>query len=231
VKVGIIGAGRIGANLAHQWVNRGHDVVVSFKRDPEALDAVAEETGARAGTIAEAAVHGDVVVISVPWSLLDDIAAAVDVAGKVVIDTTNQYAGEGLVTLPRNVSAAELNEQRFHSDALVKAFNTYTSGFQTAVGDGTHERPVAMFLGGENTGAKAVVGDLVHDAGFEPVDLGDWRTVPLMEAPRRGGAVYGEEYDPQSARRIAEAAARDLIRASRLADELKVGRGPRLGAR
>jgi 8-hydroxy-5-deazaflavin:NADPH oxidoreductase len=231
VKIGVIGAGRIGANLAEQWVRRGHDVVVSFKRDPEALDAVAEETGARPGTIAEAVALGDVVVISVPWSLLDDIAAGVDVAGKVVIDTTNQYAGGGLVTLPRNISAAELNAQRFNSDALVKAFNTYTSRFQTAVGDGTHERAVAMFLGGENTRAKAVVGDLVRDAGFEPVDLGDWRTVPLMEAPRRGGAVYGEEYDPRSARRIAEAAAGDLASAGRLADELKVLHVPPLGAR
>jgi hypothetical protein len=76
-----------------------------------------------------------------------------------------------------------------------------------------------------------VVGDLVRDAGFEPVDLGDWRTVPLMEAPRRGGAVYGEEYDPQSARRIAEAAARDLASAGRLADELKVLQVPPPGAR
>jgi 8-hydroxy-5-deazaflavin:NADPH oxidoreductase len=220
VKIGVIGAGRIGANLAEQWARRGHDVVVSFKRDPEALDAVAEETGARAGTIAEAAALGDVVVISVPWSLLDDIAAGVDVAGKVVIDTTNQYAGGGLVTLPRNVTAAELNAQRFGS-SLVKAFNTYTSGFQAAVGDGTHARPVAMFLGGEDTRAKEVASELVRDAGFAPVDLGGWRTISLMEAPRRDGAVYGEEYDPESARRIAAVAATDIATAARLAIELR----------
>src|SRR6266508_2978531 len=114
MKVGIVGAGRIGANLAAQWGRRGHDVVVSFKRDPEALDAVAEETGARAASVAQAADHGAVVVVSVPWSVLDAVAAEVQavVAGKVIIDTTNHYARGGVVELPPGVSAAELNAQR-----------------------------------------------------------------------------------------------------------------------
>jgi predicted dinucleotide-binding enzyme len=221
VKIGIIGAGRIGANLADQWVRRGHDVVVSFKRDPEALAAVAEETGAHTGSIAEAAAHGEAVVVSVPWSLLDTIAAEIHIAGKVVIDTTNHYAAGGLAALPPGISAAQLNAQRFAGAALVKTFNTYTSSFQATVGSGAHPRPVAMFLGGEDHRAKAAGADLVRDAGFEPIDLGGWATIALLEAPRRPGAAYGEEYDPQAARRIAEAAATDLAQAAQLADTLK----------
>jgi predicted dinucleotide-binding enzyme len=221
VKIGIIGAGRIGANLAAQWARHGHDVVVSFKRDSEALDAVAEETGSRAGTVAEAAAHGEVVVVSVPWAALDTIAAQVHVAGKIVVDTTNQFAGGGLVELPPGVSAAEVNAQRFAGAGLVKAFNTYTSGFQTAVGNGTHPRPVAMFLGGEDAEAKAAATQLVHDAGFVPVDLGGWTNLSLLEAPRRPGAVYGEEYTPDAARQIAAAATNDLTHAAQLADALK----------
>jgi 8-hydroxy-5-deazaflavin:NADPH oxidoreductase len=222
VKIGIIGAGRIGANVAEQWARRGHDVVVSFKRDPQALAAVADETGAHAGSVAEAAAHGEAVVVSVPWAALDAIAGDVDVAGKVVVDTTNQYARGGLVDLPPGVSAAEVNATRFAGAALVKAFNTYTSAFQAAVGNGVHPRPVAMFLGGEDGRAKTVAAELVRDAGFEPVDIGGWRTIALLEAPRRPGAVYGEEYDPGAARRIAAAAADDLAEAARLADALKV---------
>jgi predicted dinucleotide-binding enzyme len=221
MRIGIIGAGRIGANLAAQWVRRGHDVVVSFKRDPEALDAVAEETGSRPGSLADAVDHGDVVVLSVPWALLDDVRAAVNVTGKVVIDTTNQFAAGGLVELPANRSAAGLNAARFGVATLVKAFNTYTSGFQSVVGDGKLGRAVAMFLGGEDAWAKTVAGELVRDAGFEAIDLGGWKTISLMEAPRRAGAVYGEEYEPESAKRIAIAAASDLREASRLADSLK----------
>jgi 8-hydroxy-5-deazaflavin:NADPH oxidoreductase len=222
MRIGIIGAGRIGTNLAEQWVRRGHDVVVSFKRDPEALAAVAEETGARAGSVGEAAAHGEAVVVSVPWGVLDAIAADVQdaVAGRVLVDTTNHFAG-GLVELPVGVSAAELNARRFAGAALVKAFNTYTAGFQATVGNGHHPRPVAMFLGGEDPSATAVGAELVRAAGFEPIALGGWAAISLMEAPRRPGAVYGEEYDPAAAQQIATAAATDLARAAQLADELK----------
>jgi 8-hydroxy-5-deazaflavin:NADPH oxidoreductase len=221
MRIGIIGAGRIGANLATQWVRRGHDVVMSFKRDPEALNALAEETGSRAGSLDDAVGHGDVIVVSVPWGSLDEISTAVVVGDKVLIDTTNQFAGGGLVEIPSNRSAAEVNAARFGGAVLAKAFNTYTSGFQAAVGDQTLGRPVAMFLGGEDTRAKTVAGELVRDAGFEPIDLGGWKTISLLEAPRRPGAVYGEEYDPVSARRIAAAALSDLHEAARLADVLK----------
>jgi hypothetical protein len=79
-----------------------------------------------------------------------------------------------------------------------------------------------MFLGGEDLGAKASAEVLIRAAGFEPVDLGGWSTIGLMEAPRRRGAVYAEEYRPEAARRIAAAAAQDLGDAARLAAALKV---------
>jgi hypothetical protein len=41
---------------------------------------------------------------------------------------------------------------------------------------------------------------LIDDSGFAPVDLGGWATVRYMEAPRRPGAVYGEEYHLAEAR-------------------------------
>ncbi|MGH3502007.1 MAG: hypothetical protein ACRDQA_14160 [Nocardioidaceae bacterium] len=42
--------------------------------------------------------------------------------------------------------------------------------------------------------AKDVVAHLIRDAGYEPVDLGGITDCTVMEAPRRPGAVYGEEY-------------------------------------
>jgi hypothetical protein len=78
-----------------------------------------------------------------------------------------------------------------------------------------------MFFGGEDDAAKEVAATLVRDTGFEPVDLGGWATISLLEAPHRSGAVYGEEYTPDAARRIAAAAATDIGEADRLATELK----------
>jgi hypothetical protein len=73
-----------------------------------------------------------------------------------------------------------------------KSFNTLTSAFQEAA---AHRTPrVVQWLCGDDADAKAVVASLIRDAGYEPVDLGGTAGCAVMEAPRRDGAVYGEEY-------------------------------------
>jgi hypothetical protein len=47
---------------------------------------------------------------------------------------------------------------------------------------------------------------LLEDAGFIPVDLGDVAGCAVMEAPRRPGAVYGEEYRTAHAAAVQDAA-------------------------
>src|SRR5919108_5991500 len=94
--IGVIGAGRIGGNAARLLAKAGHDVVVSYSRDPERLQALADEIGARVGTLAEAA-QADVVMLSVPWRLIDDVLAeAGSLDDRIVIDTTNHFGPGGL---------------------------------------------------------------------------------------------------------------------------------------
>lgn len=50
-----------------------------------------------------------------------------------------------------------------------------------------------------------MVAGLVRDAGYEPVDLGGTAGCEAMEAPRRDGAVYGEEYRLPQAELVAAA--------------------------
>ena len=66
MRIGVVGAGRIGGNLARLLTQGGHDVVISYARDAGELRARAAEFGCRAGSVAEAAGFGDVVVLSVP---------------------------------------------------------------------------------------------------------------------------------------------------------------------
>src|SRR5207244_11911899 len=171
---------------------------------------MADAIGAGSGSVGDAVDHGDVIVVSVPWPTLDAVANDVHPGDKVLIDTTNQYAAGGVARDFSERSAAEHNAARVATNRLGKAFNTYTAGFQAEVGDGRHSRPVAMFFGGEDNAAKEVAATLVRDAGFEPVDLGGWATISLLEAPSRPGADYGEEYAPDTARRIAAPATSDL---------------------
>jgi len=70
VKIVIIGTGRIGGGLARQLAGAGHELKLSFSRDPGKLSGLARELGAGAsvGTPAEAVDFGEVIVISVPWA-------------------------------------------------------------------------------------------------------------------------------------------------------------------
>jgi 8-hydroxy-5-deazaflavin:NADPH oxidoreductase len=196
----------------------------SFTRDRAALDEFARGVpGASAGSPAEAAEFADAVILAVPWSLVERaVEEAGGLDGKTVIDTTNQYGGAGLESLPEGLTAVEVNAHRMPGARLAKAFNTLTSRYQRDVAEGRIEGPVAMFYASEEAAAAAAAEELVSGCGFEPVRIGGWTQVRLMEAPRRDGAVYGEAYRPDDARRIAEAAAADLDRAAALASELRI---------
>jgi predicted dinucleotide-binding enzyme len=218
MRIGIVGAGRIGGNAGRLFAGAGHEVMFSGSRDPAKLERLAADAGgASTGSPREAVEFGDAVMFSVPWRAIDDVLAQTGSLGDaVVIDTTNQYGAGGLEALPK--PAAQVNAERMPGARLVKSFNTLTSGFQgEAAGRG-----VAMFLAGEDADAKQLVAGLIRDIGFEPVDVGGWAQVPIMEAPRRDGSVYGEEYSGADGQRIAEALRHDPDAAARLAVELRV---------
>jgi predicted dinucleotide-binding enzyme len=202
MKIGIIGAGNIGGNAGRLFAKAGHEVLFSFSRNPQTLAALAAAVGphARAGTPAEAAAFGDVVMLSVPWGIIDEaLAQAGSLEGKIVIDTTNQFGPQGVVAeLPGGISAAEYNQRRLPGARLVKAYNTLTSGFQASSAGRSGPDRVVLFYAGQDPQAKSTVAALIVDSGFTPVDMG-WATVRYMEAPRRPGAVYGEEFHLEEA--------------------------------
>ena len=204
MRVGIIGAGRIGGNAARLFAGAGHDVMVSFSRDRQKLERLAAEIGGRSGTPAEAAAFGEAVMLSVPWRVIDEaLAAAGPLAGKIVIDTTNHFGGHGTDD-PARLTGAQLNQARIPEAKLVKAFNTLTAGFQASAAGRAGADRVVMFLCGDDDDAKQVTATLINDAGFVPIDLGNLKDAAPMEAPRRPGAVYGEEYHREEAIRFVE---------------------------
>jgi hypothetical protein len=211
VKIGIIGAGRIGGGLARQLAGAGHQVRLSFSRDQANLAELASQIGPEAsvGSPADAAAFGEVVVVSVPWNVLPvALEQAGPLTGTIVIDTTNQF---GAPPLPREgQTAAAFNAARMPGARYTKSFNTLTSGFQAEAAGRSGDGCVVQWLCGDDSAAKEVVAGLIEDAGFVPVDLGGTAGCAVMEAPRRPGAVYGEEY------RLADATAVvDALRAGR----------------
>jgi 8-hydroxy-5-deazaflavin:NADPH oxidoreductase len=202
MRVAVVGAGHIGGNIARQLAAARHEVTVSFARDREALRTLADEIGASVGTPAEAVAGAEAVVLSVPWGAIPEaLDPAGPLDGKVVIDTTNQFGpgpkpGDGQ-------TAAAFNAARMPGARYTKSFNTLTARFQAEVAD--RDPRVVQWLCGDDEEAKQIVAGLIRDAGYEPVDLGGTEGCAAMEAPRRRGAVYGEEYRLAEARHVVAA--------------------------
>ncbi|MEO6714172.1 MAG: NAD(P)-binding domain-containing protein [Mycobacteriales bacterium] len=126
-RIGIIGAGNIGGALARHFSGAGHDVAVSNSRGPETLTDLVTELGdgARAGTPAEAAEFGDIVVVSVPLFRYREVPAEA-LAGKIVIDTNNYYPsrdGQFAQLDEDSVTSSELVAAHLSGARVVKAFN------------------------------------------------------------------------------------------------------------
>ena len=196
MRVGIIGSGHIGSNCARRFVLSGkHEVMLSFSRDPQTLADFARELGnkAQTGSPLEAVRFGETVVFSVPWDAIPEaLRQAGSLAGKIVIDTTNQFGSVGLP--PKGQTAAEHNAARMPGARYTKSFNTLTARFQSETAERPNDKKVVQWICGDDSEAKKIVAGLIEDAGYVPIDLGGTRDCQLMEAPRRKGAVYGEEY-------------------------------------
>jgi len=191
LKIGIIGAGHIGGTLATLWAKAGHEILVS-SRHPEQLQELARSLGpkCRAGTPREAAVFGDVVLVSVPYGALPQIGRdlAKQLRGKIVLDTGNPYPqrdGDMAVEARRKgtgVASAEF----LPGVRLVRAFNaiSYLSLRSEAHRAG---KLVAIPIAGDDPEALRVASRLVRDAGFEPVVVGPLAKARLFDV---GTPVY-----------------------------------------
>src|SRR5260370_25012817 len=98
-RIAIVGAGPIGGKLAGLFTAAGHAVTVSFATDQDKLNALAAEIGAAADDPATAAAQAEVVVVSVPWAVVDTAIEQAGgpgaLAGKLVIDPPHPSAPTG----------------------------------------------------------------------------------------------------------------------------------------
>jgi predicted dinucleotide-binding enzyme len=206
VRIAIVGAGRIGGNAARLWSRAGHDVLICFSRHPDQLAARAAELGDHVGAAspAHAVADADVVMLAVPWDAVDRaLHETGSLAGKVVLDATNAF-GAGPKPAPGQ-TVAQFNSARLPGARYVRGFNTLTAGFQAEAASRPGDERAVMFICGDYPAAKDVVAKLIEDAGFAAVDLGSSASAAVMEAPRRPGSVYGEEYRLPEARAVADA--------------------------
>jgi 8-hydroxy-5-deazaflavin:NADPH oxidoreductase len=179
MRIGVIGAGMIGATVAKLWADAGHDIKIA-SRHPEQLEPLVAKLGARAsaGTPLEAAKFGDVVMLTVPLAAVPGLARelAPALAGKVVLDTGNAYeqrdgdAARQATAHPKG--SAGWAAGVFPGARWVKAFNSVYFKVLESKAHQVGDR-VGIPLAGDERDAVEIAAGLVRDAGFDPVVVGE----------------------------------------------------------
>ena len=161
--IAVIGAGSIGRTLGTKWANAGHQVVYGV-RTPSAPDRA---------SVADAVAPAEVVVLAVPGAAAKDILATLGaaLAGKVVIDATNDIQGTG------KLHALEELTDGAHP---VRAFNTLGwENLADPVFDGV---TADLFYAAEEGHAKEVADRLITDVGLRPVWVGGLDAFDLVDS-------------------------------------------------
>ncbi len=169
MRVGIVGAGSIGAAVATKLAAAGHDVVISNSRGPESLPPLA---GVRPGTVAEA-VEQEITILAVPWVAVDDATHGHDWSGKIVVDAANPILPGFVFAELDGRPSSEIVAGKLSGALLVKGFNTLSPERLLA------DARTVIFLSGDHPEATAKVAELVESAGWAAIDLG-----PLAEGGR-----------------------------------------------
>ena len=198
MKIGIIGAGHIGATLTRRLSALGHDVSVANSRGPDSLTGLARETGANAVTVRDAARDKDVVIVSIPEKSVRDLPRDLFAGNDrtVVIDTGNYYPQrDGRI----EAIEAGMTESQWVAQQLgrpvVKAFNSIYAQLSSSAGALPTRRGVSPSRRRRRPGREGCRVRLVDELGFDGVDAGtlaeSWRQQP-------GTPVYGADLNLDS---------------------------------
>lgn len=158
MKIGIIGAGNIGATLARKLAAERHLVIMAGSKGPDTISEQAERIGAVPVTARDAAKGVDVIVLSFPFAKIPDVSELFpDVpADVIVVDTSNYYR-------QRDGQIAEVDEGKPESvwvseqlgRPVIKAFNAVLAHTLADKGKpkGTAER-IAIPVAGDDRRSK-----------------------------------------------------------------------------
>jgi 8-hydroxy-5-deazaflavin:NADPH oxidoreductase len=163
IRMAVVGAGNIGRTLGDKWAAAGHEVVYGV-RSPGTPDTASVE---------DAVAGAEVVVLAVPGAAAKDVLAALGaaLAGKVVIDATNDIQGTG------KLHALEELTDGAHP---VRAFNTL--GWENLADPVFGGVTADLFYAAEAGHAHEVADRLIADVGLRPVWLGGVDVFDLVDS-------------------------------------------------
>ena len=180
-RVGVLGSGEVGRRLAGAFRSRGHDVMIG-SRDPAKPELrewlSGDGAGVEAATFAQAAEHGELLVLAVLGNAAEEAIADAgrdNFSSKVVIDAMNPLDFSGgfppKLSITGEDSLGERVQRALPDARVVKAFNTIGNPY--FLDPKFSEGEPTMLIAGDDEGAKRTVGDVLADFGWSnTVDIG-----------------------------------------------------------
>ena len=182
MKIGIIETGNVGTSLGKIWAENGQDIFFGL-RNPKGISNLIDEIGikAKGGSYEEAAQYGDVILLAIPWSSVQDTLNILgDLHGKIIIDCTNTVAPKlGDLLSDIGNSAAEHIAEWAKGAHVVKAFNAFDPEHLSEVK--TRDPKPSTFICGDDPHAKSLVKELGHIIGYDVIDCGPLKYARLLE--------------------------------------------------
>ncbi|MFD7155496.1 NADPH-dependent F420 reductase [Kribbella sp. NPDC059898] len=156
MRIIVVGRGHVGGGLAGRWRAAGHEVT-----------AVGRDGGDATGA--------DVVVVAVPGDAVEaGLAAVAGLDGQLTIDATNKFGAR-----PDGYDSVAQQVKAIVGGPTAKAFNTNFASLYDAV-DAERVPPGTLYAA--DTEARETTEQLIRDAGFDPIHLGDLTLAPLLES-------------------------------------------------
>lgn len=188
-KVGILGTGDVGQALAAGFLSLGCEVKMGSRdaKNAKAL-AWAQKMGSRAsvGTFADAAKHGELLVLAVTGSVVDEVIQLAGLShfdGKTVLDPTNplQFSPNQPPALfvGQTDSLGERIQRALPAAHVVKVYNCvgHAHMVHPSFPGGTPD----MFLCGNDAGSKDEAQEICRAFGWNPIDMGGIEASRLLE--------------------------------------------------
>jgi predicted dinucleotide-binding enzyme len=181
MKIGIIGAGDVGGTLGKSWRQRKHDIMFGVRNlQSHNVQRLAQmDKSLTFGNINDAVAFGDVILFAIPWTSIEETVRGRNLSGKIVIDPTNPLTPDLRQLAFDDSSVAERIANLAKGAKVVKAFNTI--GAQTLNNSIFGSNRADLFLCGDDTPSKRVVGELAADIGFDVVDIGSLANARMLE--------------------------------------------------
>ncbi len=152
----VIGRGSVGGGLARRWTTAGHEVTALGREGGDAASA-------------------DVVLVALPSAAIaDGLAKVRGLHGQVTIDATNTFD-----PYPAGHESLAQQVKSIIGGSTAKAFNTNFASLYDQI-DAEPVRPGTLYAA--DPGARDTTEQLIRDAGFDPIYLGDLSQARLLES-------------------------------------------------